>query len=269
MNAAYRTPKPSPVCDLSTTGACRSASTRTGRAHGSIGTGSGPGLEHSSSRYFMSSCSAAPWSARLPASRRRMHSFRFFERVGDRFSERAAYSLREERSASRSSKRRLKRSRRPFWFRIRAFAPSGSRDTRVGTLPGTPANGSAARFRQRVVKYFYKHGATKASIRFKVCRQSVYNWAARYDGTWKSLVERSHRPHHHPKEHTQAEKDMILRRYNRYEGDLIRIRSCRDTGRSRARSLQAGTRSMRRLLRRSSASGRGSCARWARMRQVT
>ena len=55
-----------------------------------------------------------------------------------------------------------------------------------------------ARFRQRVVKYFYKHGATKASIRFKVCRQSVYNWAARYDGTWKSLVERSHRPHHHP-----------------------------------------------------------------------
>ena len=43
-----------------------------------------------------------------------------------------------------------------------------------------------ARFRQRVVKYFYKHGATEASKRFKVCRQSVYNWAARYDGALKS-----------------------------------------------------------------------------------
>ena len=80
-----------------------------------------------------------------------------------------------------------------------------------------------ARFRQRVVKYFYKHGATKASIRFKVCRQSVYNWSARYDGTWKSLVERSHRPHHHPKEHTQAEKEMILRRYPYYKNDMIAL----------------------------------------------
>ena len=80
-----------------------------------------------------------------------------------------------------------------------------------------------ARFRQRVVKYFYKHGATEASIRFKVCRQSVYNWAARYDGTWKSVVERSHRPHHHPKEHTQAEKEMILRRYPYYKNDMIAL----------------------------------------------
>ena len=80
-----------------------------------------------------------------------------------------------------------------------------------------------ARFRQRVVKYFYKHGATEASIRFKVCRQSVYNCAARYDGTWKSLVERSHRPHHHPKEHTQAEKEMILRRYPYYKNDMIAL----------------------------------------------
>ena len=78
-----------------------------------------------------------------------------------------------------------------------------------------------ARYRQRVVKYFYKHGATKASIRFKVCRQSVYNWAARYDGTWKSLVERSRRPHHHPKEHTQEEKEKILRRYPYYKNDMI------------------------------------------------
>ena len=80
-----------------------------------------------------------------------------------------------------------------------------------------------ARFRQRVVRFFYKHGATEASIRFKVCRQSVYNWSARYDGTWKSLVERSHRPHHHPKEHTQAVKETILHRYPYYKNDMIAL----------------------------------------------
>ena len=36
-------------------------------------------------------------------------------------------------------------------------------------------------------------------------------------------VERSHRPHHHPNEHTAEEKEMILRRYPRYKNDLIRL----------------------------------------------
>ena len=92
-----------------------------------------------------------------------------------------------------------------------------------------------ARFRQRVVKYFYKHRATAASIRFKVCRQSVYNRSARYDGTWKSLVERSHRPHHHPKEHTHAEKEMILRRYPYYKNDMTALwDSLRQSGYTRS-----------------------------------
>lgn len=78
-----------------------------------------------------------------------------------------------------------------------------------------------ARFRQRVVKYSYKHGKTEAANRYHVSRQTVHKWIKRYDGTWKSLKERSHRPKHHPNEHTVEEKEMILRRYARYTDDMM------------------------------------------------
>lgn len=81
---------------------------------------------------------------------------------------------------------------------------------------------SEAYFRQRVVKYSYKNGVTKASNRFKRSRQAIYEWREKWDGkSWKSLVERSHRPHHHPNEHTTEEKEMILRRYPRYKDDMM------------------------------------------------
>ena len=82
---------------------------------------------------------------------------------------------------------------------------------------------SEAHFRQRVLKYSYKNSVTEASRRFHVCRQAIYEWRAKYDGTWKSLVEKSHRPHHHPNEHTQEEKEMILRRYPRYKDDMMML----------------------------------------------
>ena len=80
-----------------------------------------------------------------------------------------------------------------------------------------------ARFRQRVVKFSLKKGVTEGSRRFHISRQAIYNWINRYDGTWKSLKEKSHRPHHHPKEHTQEEKELILRRYPRYKDDKIML----------------------------------------------
>ena len=80
-----------------------------------------------------------------------------------------------------------------------------------------------AHFRQRVVKFAQRKGVTEASRRYHVSRQAIYNWIKRYDGTWKSLQEKSHRPHHHPKEHTQEEKEMILRRYPRYKDDMIML----------------------------------------------
>ena len=82
---------------------------------------------------------------------------------------------------------------------------------------------SEAHFRQRVLKYSFKKGVSEASRRFHVSRQAIYEWKAKYDGSWKSLVERSHRPHHHPNEHTQEEKELILRRYPRYKEDMIML----------------------------------------------
>ena len=81
---------------------------------------------------------------------------------------------------------------------------------------------SEAHFRQRVLKYSLKYGVTKASNRFGRSRQAIYEWRAKWDGkSWRSLVEKSHRPHHHPAEHTAEEKEMILRRYPRYKDDMM------------------------------------------------
>lgn len=80
---------------------------------------------------------------------------------------------------------------------------------------------SRAHFRQRVIRYSEKHGVTNASDRFHVCRNAIYEWKARYDGSWKSLIDRSHRPHHHPLEHTQVEKDLVSRYYKRNSSDML------------------------------------------------
>lgn len=81
---------------------------------------------------------------------------------------------------------------------------------------------SKAHFRQRVLKYSFRYGVTKASRYYKISRNAIYEWRAKYDGkSWKSLVDKSHRPHHHPSEHTPEEKEMILRRYPRYKDDMM------------------------------------------------
>lgn len=82
---------------------------------------------------------------------------------------------------------------------------------------------SEAYFRQRVIRYSQKHGVTAAANRFHRSRQAIYEWKAKYDGDWKSLREKSHRPHSHPKQHTEEEKRMILRRYPRYSDDIIML----------------------------------------------
>ena len=83
---------------------------------------------------------------------------------------------------------------------------------------------SNAHFRQRVIKKSYKVGVTEASKYYRVSRNAIYEWRAKYDGkSWKSLLDKSHRPHHHPNEHTPEEKEMILRRYPRYQGDMIML----------------------------------------------
>lgn len=78
-----------------------------------------------------------------------------------------------------------------------------------------------ARFRQRVIKYSLKNGVTKASVYFKLSRNSIYRWMKRYDGTWQSLKDRSHRPQSHPKQHTKQEHDLIMRYYHRNKNDKL------------------------------------------------
>lgn len=83
---------------------------------------------------------------------------------------------------------------------------------------------SNAHFRQRVVKKSYKTGVTAASKYYRVSRNAIYEWRKKYDGkSWKSLLDRSHRPHHHPNEHTPEEKELILRLYRYHKDDMIML----------------------------------------------
>ena len=83
---------------------------------------------------------------------------------------------------------------------------------------------SSAHFRQRVVKKSYKIGVTAASKYYRISRNAIYEWRAKYDGkSWKSLVDKSHRPHHHPNEHTVEEKQLILRLYPYHKDDMIML----------------------------------------------
>jgi len=82
-----------------------------------------------------------------------------------------------------------------------------------------------ARMRQGVVKYAGKHGKGAAARQYGVSLSSVKRWSKRYDGTWQSLLERSHRPQHHPKQHTTAEETSIRqafgKAYARYGWDGV------------------------------------------------
>lgn len=76
------------------------------------------------------------------------------------------------------------------------------------------------KFRQSLLKYADKNGATKAAIRYNVSRQYIYRWRKRYDGTLQSLVDKSHRPNH---QHTEAEIKLIrdMRRLNPHAEPVV------------------------------------------------
>ena len=64
-------------------------------------------------------------------------------------------------------------------------------------------------FKQSVVEYSIKHGVTEAAIRYKQHRKTIYRWREKYDGTRKSLANKSRRPKRHPNQHTEKEILMI------------------------------------------------------------
>ena len=64
-----------------------------------------------------------------------------------------------------------------------------------------------ARKRQAVVKLARRKGKSFAAHTYGVSLSSVKRWDKQYDGKdWRSLVERSHRPHSHPKRKRSSQK---------------------------------------------------------------
>lgn len=82
-----------------------------------------------------------------------------------------------------------------------------------------------AKKKQAVVKFAIRKGKSEASRKYGVSLSSVKRWCKRYDGTWKSLVEKSHRPHSHPNRHTEREerqiKNPFKKCYARYGWDGV------------------------------------------------
>ena len=103
------------------------------------------------------------------------------------------------------------------------------------------------RFKQVVIEYSFKYGVTKAAIRYKTTRQNIYRWRRKYDGTLQSLADRSHRPHSHPNQHTEAEINLIknMRRRNPHAGLVVFWVKLRQRGYTR--SISGLYRVLRRL----------------------
>ena len=82
-----------------------------------------------------------------------------------------------------------------------------------------------AKKKQAVVKFAIRKGKSESSRKYGVSLSSVKRWCKRYDGTWKSLVEKSHRPHSHPNRHTEREerqiKNSFKKCYARYGWDGV------------------------------------------------
>lgn len=82
-----------------------------------------------------------------------------------------------------------------------------------------------AKKRQAVVKCAIKKGKSYASRKYGVSQSSVKRWSKRYDGTWESLKERTHRPNSNPNRHTKKEERQIqaayTEKYERYGWDGV------------------------------------------------
>ena len=73
-------------------------------------------------------------------------------------------------------------------------------------------------FKNKTLKYSRRYGVTKAAIFYKTNRQYIYRWIRRWDGSLKSLREKSRRPHHHPNQ--QKRKNIIS-----YSGIAVILKS--------------------------------------------
>ncbi len=103
------------------------------------------------------------------------------------------------------------------------------------------------KYRQSLVLYALKYGVSRASRKYNKTRSYIYFWLSRYKGTIESLACQSRKPHTNPKQHTDAELDL-LRRMRRRNPDLGLCELwCRMRERGYSRSIVSLYRVMRRI----------------------
>lgn len=66
------------------------------------------------------------------------------------------------------------------------------------------------KYRDSIVRYARDKGVTKAARKYNRTRSYIYFWLGRYDGTVRSLANRSRRPHSHPKQQNQEEIKLVV-----------------------------------------------------------
>lgn len=79
------------------------------------------------------------------------------------------------------------------------------------------------KYKQSVIKFSFQYGVRKTAIRFDINTRTIYRWIKQYDGTIESLRDKSHRPKHHPNEHTEEEIKLIkdYKRNNKETGLVV------------------------------------------------
>jgi len=81
-----------------------------------------------------------------------------------------------------------------------------------------------------------KHAVSRICGYYRVPVKSAYDWLYKWDGTWRSLTAKSHRPHGHPNAHTDAEVELIIntRRKCGFIAPLLMYQELRERGYARS-----------------------------------
>ena len=78
-----------------------------------------------------------------------------------------------------------------------------------------------SQYRQRMMAYSEHHGVEETANRYHVCRKTVWKWSKRWDGTAKSLEEKSRRPKSSPRKQKPWEIELVKRMRKKYVEDLL------------------------------------------------
>ena len=78
-----------------------------------------------------------------------------------------------------------------------------------------------SQYRQRMMAYSEHHGVEETANRYHVCRKTVWKWSKRWDGTAKSLEEKSRRPKSSRRKQKPWEIELVKRMRKKYGKDLL------------------------------------------------